>query len=254
MGLKEAGLRGSLRSVSTGVSAIPDSEADQKLIHRWVLDDVNGVVQDSIGDADGTNNGVSSVSGDWAGGSAGDSDGVDDDILTSTLGNFGSNMDSDFAIAFSIQTTDGDDKSIINYTDTDDDLRLEIRLGHDEADEGEFWFRIVDSSGRGEDNEQSVYSAGTSVDDGNKYRIVLNKSGTDSEDVDIWLNQSEISVTNRGNGNPTDFRNFDNPVPLFARNLNGSVDNRINAILDDVCFFDNSLTQTEIGSYDNPWD
>ena len=50
----------------------PNTEADDKLLHRWAITEVDGTLEDSIGSADGTNNGITEVKGDYAGGIAGD--------------------------------------------------------------------------------------------------------------------------------------------------------------------------------------
>ncbi len=98
---------GALTTVWEASTSSPSaSEADAKLAHRWRLDDVNGTITDSVGSADGTNNGVTSAPGDWIGGSAGDGGSGDNYIETTTLGGYGSNMADDFAVAFTIQTTD----------------------------------------------------------------------------------------------------------------------------------------------------
>jgi hypothetical protein len=82
-------------------SNVSESEANEKLIHRWILNDMGGTVEDDVGSATGNIDGVKSVNGDWMGGSAYESNGTTDYIKTTTLGSFGSNMDSDFALSFS---------------------------------------------------------------------------------------------------------------------------------------------------------
>ena len=55
MGLKESGLRGSLRNVSVGMGAIPDSA-----IHQYPTDEGSGTtLGDNVGSADGTISGAS---------------------------------------------------------------------------------------------------------------------------------------------------------------------------------------------------
>ena len=245
MGLKESGLRGSLRSVNTGVVAIPNSEADQKLAHRWVLNDVNGTVEDSIGGAEGANNGITSVAGDWAGDSAGEGDG-NSHILTSTLGGFGSGMDSDFAVAFSIQTTDTDTPRILGVENVDDDTSFQTVIGNQGENEAEIL--LTDSV-----NNFTIVYGSTNVADGGQYRIVFNKTGGSAADIDIWVNQSEDDTTNAFDQGQTGFSDFDTELALFARNESGNVRNEINGVVDDICLFSDSLTQAEIESYNNPY-
>ena len=76
MGLKEAGLRGSLRSLSTDVTIIPDSG----LLHSWTVSDTTGPIIDQEGTKD-----LSVVGGSfdettaaWKDGVAFEADGTDD--------------------------------------------------------------------------------------------------------------------------------------------------------------------------------
>ena len=243
MGLKESGLRGSLRSVSTAVPT-PDSEANQKLVHRWVLDDVNGTVQDSIGDADGENNGVSSIDGNWVGESAGEGNGVDANIITSPLGDFGSKVDDGVAIALSISDTS-----------TDNTRALGIRHPEEEADtlylalqgDGEIRAEVSpdDFSTRfALDTEEQTFN------DGAQYRIVFNIIDPSNNDGEIWANQSEESTVFFQDDGPSGFSNWSNDFQLFSWDS----DLFWEGVIDDVCLFDEPLTASEIQSYDNPWE
>ena len=224
--------------------AIPDSEADQKLVHRWVLDDVNGMVEDSIANADGTNNGVTSVSGDWAGGSAGDGDGVGDYIETTTWGDFGSNMGTDFAIALSLKTSTSDDSIFLGVMNQGDSMRLEPQIRS-----GRLELQIADADGDFEREETDS----DGFNDDQPYRVVFNKTGNSATDFEIWTNQSQEATStgiSQGFSNASD---FDIPVWLFAENREGSLDSPLDGVIDDICVFNESLTQSEIESYQNPW-
>jgi len=242
MGLKNGGLRGSLRNIGTSVG-IPDSEADQKLIHRWVLDDVNGTVEDSVGNADGTNNGISSISGDWLGGSAGEGDGLSH-ISTSTLGAFGSALTTDFAIAYSFTTTATSLGRVTAVGNSADSTAL-----YPAIDNGVLTLPLSDSSGNIIGNETNS----ATFNDGEQYRVVLNKKTNDPSNFEIWVNQVEEATSvsvDQGFNTTTD---FDEDLALFAWNNSGSIAQQLSGVLDDICIFDDSLTQLEIGSYENPW-
>ena len=59
MGLKESGLRGSLRSVSTGAGLIPASDVYQKATNHWVYEEGSGtLVADRFGDFDADHTGL----------------------------------------------------------------------------------------------------------------------------------------------------------------------------------------------------
>ena len=220
---------------------ITDSEANQKLNHRWVLDDVNGTVEDLAGNADGTNNGVTSVDGGWAGDSAGEADGSEY-IETTTWGDFGSNMDTDFAIAASFKTAD----SGRFYGVLDDRMGILPRLLSD----GDIVFQIRDNG----DGRLEVTTDNTGFNDNNEHRVVMNKTGNTGSDLEIWVDQAKEPVTVTDDRGWDEVVNFTIDVWLFGANAGGSLNGGMNGIVDDICVFGDSLTQSEIDSYNNPWD
>jgi len=230
--------------------AIPDSEANQKLLHRWVLNDVNGTVEDSEGDADGTNNGIQSTGGDWILDAAGEGDG-DSHIATTTLGDFGSSMDSDFAIALSFTTADNDGNALgVWETAGFSGMALGIPFdGVGGVGDGNFAFLLQDNN----DNTLSVNTQDETFDDGAEYRVVLNKTGNSASDLEIWANQTEESTNTESDDNFGDVVNFTEDLYLFARNAGGSAQREFDGVIDDICIFNDSLTQSEIESYNNPW-
>lgn len=232
-------------------STIQDSEANQKLIHRWVLDDVNDTVKDYVGSATGNVNGATSVNGNWVSESATDGNGSTDYIETSTLGSFGSNLDTDFAFAFSAQF---DSNGIFG---TVDDMSFNVfSNGSGGTSTGEIAFNIQDQNG----NSERVHTSGTRYDDGNPYRFVFNKKTNNASNFEIWVNQSEksIRVDSSDGFSSSAVGEFNEEFTLLARNLGsqygGGFDGYWDMILDDVCIFNDSLTQTEIESYTNPWE
>jgi len=229
------------------------ASAPSSAIHRWKLDDVaSGTATDSIGSADGTVNGVSSVSGDYQGGSAGDGDGVDDYIDTTTLGSFGLNMTSDFAIAFTLDGfTDTSRSHVAGVVNSTDSTFLLIRLAA--VKDGDIQMIVSDKNGEDID---AATDSGSLIDDGGKYRVVINKTGNDGTDIEIWINKTEESsspvFTQNNFQNPTD---FDGNFALFARNNAGTIEENLDAILDDVIIYNDSLSSSEIQDDYNiqPW-
>lgn len=244
--------------VSGGGDAVPDSEADQKLVHRYVLDDVNGTVEDSVGNADGTVNGVTSVSGDYAGGSAGDGDGTDDYIeLTSAINTWFSNLESSAALAFTVDNFTADSNTAFGSSDGNTNF-YQIRFNPRGEASGKIGLDLRNGSDTG-DEELTYANGDTNINDGNPYRIVFNwPSGIDStgdSDVEIWINQGQESISVLRSSAGTGSLYSPSYVPyLFALNNTGSANNFSEPTLDDVCFFDDSLTQSEIESYVNPWE
>ena len=233
------------------ISAIPDSEANEKLIHRWVLADDNGSldVSDFEGDEDGDNNGVSLVEGEYSGGVAGEGDGTDDHILTGTWGDFGQNRDTGFALAYSIDDFTSDDRAeVIGVIDENGDENMQASVSRDNSGDVQF------SMQAGGDGIRQETIEGNLVDDGNEHRVVINVTGTSVEDCEIWLDQTELEVNDSRDSGFSDPANFVDDVALFARNFGGSVANHLPGVLDDICVFDSPLTQSEIEGYQNPWD
>jgi len=229
--------------------AIPDSEANQKLVHRWILSDDGGVldVSDSVGSANGTNNGVSVTTGDWADAAAGDGDGVDDYIETTTWGDFGSNMGSGFAIAWSLVSTDDDAHFFGTRTDGGD--RVEANIGGFGAPSDALGFILEDTNG----NEERIHSD-ENVNDGSQKRIVWNVPEPDPDEWEVYINQSSVAYTVDESSGASSFNDFGEAVALFARNLEGSVESHINTVIDDFCVYGDDLSQSEAESYNNPWD
>lgn len=231
--------------------AIPDSEANQKLIHRWLLNDVNGSVADSVGSATGANNGVVSVEGDYAGGSAGDGGTGDNYIATASLGSFGSNLSTDHAIAFSVDSYAGGDFPHIGIVNTGSSGSVDCDIQFDSPSNGAVSYRLRDSTG-------DIYSertdSGGYVDDQQPHRIVINKTAnTGAGGIDIWVDKTNVQSSIVFDQGFDTSENFTHDYYLFARNNAGSVIDSLNAVLDDYCIFNDSLTQSEIESYTYPW-
>lgn len=222
---------------------ITESEADSKLAHRWYLSSDSSPFPDQIGSADGTNYGPTQVTGDWVDGAARDGDGADDYVETTTWGSFGSNMDTGWAIAFSINTSDGGFSSIIG-TDANY-LRLDI-AGVDGGSGTLTWFMRDDGG-----NDLHV-GTDNRYDDGSPHRVVFNKTGNTASDLEIWVDGTDVAQSVYRDESWGTVSDFSNPVPLFCR-YNSGYQDFVDATLDDPCVFGSSLTQSEIESYDTPW-
>ena len=242
MGLNSGGVRTGLRNVSE-IGVIPDSA-----IHHWQYDEGSGTtVTDSIGDADGTINGPAWTSGTWTGGWALDGDGTDDYVDHTTLDSFGSSMGSDFAIAFSVQTTDtiGDSTVFGTYNDNN---TTALVFGNSTTEQN-FFIR--------DDNEDNLnLSFDTSpIEDGSPHRVVVNKTGTAGTEYEIWFDGSEQSVTVVQDNGPSSFSDFQYALTYFGRNVRGSIDKHLNGVVDNPLVFNSSLSSQQISNdYDRqPW-
>jgi len=220
---------------------IPDSEANQKLIHRWYLSEDTDPFVDQIGSSNGTNNGTTQVTGQqYIDGAAREGDGVGDFVDVGTLADFGSNMDTDFAIGLSIDNHTGGNSQLLGALSN---MGLAPRVSQPSDGFVRFFINDLDSSTLRVETDASA-----GVDDGNEHRIVFNKIA--NSDAEIWVDQSEEPssvTTDQGFGNVAD---FNDALYLFAANLGNLF---YDGVLDDVCFYNDSLTQSEIQSYQNPW-
>ena len=239
--------------MSTRVDAIPDSEADQKLIHRWVLTDDDGSlgVADSEGNADGTNNGVSLVtSSNFADGAAGEGDGSSH-IETTTLGSFGSDVGNGCAVAFTIDISASSRSTVLgSINSTGDFFETAVNIDGDfNSDEGNVQMRVRD----GNEDELTADLGVTSLNDGQPHRVVWNIVDPSNNDVEGYFDQTESTTLVRTQS-PSNFSDWDTALMLFARSIQGTPDNPMDGIIDDVCLFGEALTTTEAQSYNNPWD
>jgi hypothetical protein len=229
---------------STVFDAIPDSA-----IHRWILDTVgDGTAEDSIGSADGSVTGVSSVSSaDYQDGAAGEGDGSDDNIQTSTLGSFGSDMDTDFAIAFSIDNYGGAASAFgIRLTGASGNMGCNVELS--QANSGDIQLDLADTDG---DTFRERTSNGGYIDDNNLHRVLLNKTGNTVGDIQVFIadagdgSYSAVSMTNEFQQGFDTVEDFTDDFTLFATMDDGSINRFVPAVFDDIILYDNSLSSAE---------
>ena len=213
-------------------------------IHRWRLDDVNSTVSDSIGSVSGSVLGVSSVSGDWQGGSAGEGDGTDDEIILTNLSDFDNDLtEPPFSIAFTVETTDGEDVGFFGFEDPD---RWKIMSG-DIGPEG--GIDIVTAGDDGED-EQTRTADGSLIDDGNPHRVVCVIPEVDANNFEVYVDTDSKSMdVRRDFSSASSF--IDGEVALFSENGGAHLD----GIMDDVIIYDEAIGQSGVDSdYDlQPW-
>lgn len=232
-------------------SIVPDSEADDKLKHRWYLSNDSPPFTDQVGSADSTSvTGTTQVTGDYVNGAARSANGNGDLIKTTTWGNFGSNMNTDFAIAFSISPFG--EGTILGVENSNGEMTLTVRT--DDAFGGALGTLTCAMRGDRRTGNSSVESS-TDLTSGGPYRVVFNKRTNNESSWEIWINQSDDT----GSVNRTGFDeqyvvDFNEKVSFFGYNNAGNAVGDLDAVLDDFCVFTDSLTQSEIQSYNNPWE
>lgn len=239
---------------TTRWTAIPASEADQKLIHRWYLSEASAPFIDQVGTADSTSvTGTTQVTGGYVDDAARDGDGVDDYISTTTLGDFGGTVreGGDFAYAFTIVPSNVTDDcrlcGVANSSFGNGQLS-EIRLARG-GNSGEIKFREHDAN----DNRMTVRTGTGLMTNGEPYRIVCNAVGNDASNWEIYVNQTDETLTADDNGGLSNCENWNYDYTLFADNSTGTREFFADVVIDDFCIFNDSLTPSEAQSYTNPW-
>lgn len=209
----------------------------------WPMDEGSGsTVADNEGTHDGAWNGSGWTSGTWIGDYALDGDGTDDYIDTTSWGTFGSQMDTDIAIAMTFQSSASNQYDRLCRVDNSaDSMRLNLAL-NSSAGGGEVFFQIHDSSG----NNTTVETSTGGFNDGSPHRVVFNKTANSASGFGIWVDNTDMStstVSDQGVGTVSD---FDEIVPFMCRNNSGTIEDFHDVLLDDIVVYQTSLTSTEI--------
>ena len=174
MGLKESGLRGSLRNVSVGIDAIPDS-----VVYQWRREDFADPWPANVSDVDMTVNGLSTTNGFVTG------DGTDDHGLADgpqTL----PNNNPDIGLAFTFRTSDVDDIHPV-FAVEDGTERFAVWLGR--RTNGAINLEFHD----GNDDRYEVETDLT-FDDGDAHAVILNKPDDNPSNLDIFVDDMENAV------------------------------------------------------------
>ena len=229
MGLKESGLRGSLRNVSVGIDAIPDSA-----VWQVVAEDFGDSWSDQVGDADLDVDGLSESTMDGADSIFGD--GNSDNAVEQSIGDVPIIEQNDtWAALVTIQTTD--DGWI---------------FGSSDAGDTEFWFRVLSGGGFqvtvSDDSGDSIrYESETVVADGEPHAIVVNKPS--NSELEIWIDdmndEDEEGVeTLDQEFDPNDYtRQF--PLTFFARDNGDGPEGHIEADIGCFEFADETYSEAE---------
>jgi len=164
-------------------------------------------------------------------------DGVDDHGQTSTMGSFGSDMDTNFAIAVGFSTTSTGRCATVNDSGTICGFGNDAIGG---SSNGTFTVLFRDEG----DNRISAETT-SAVDDGGDHVFIINKTGNNAGDIAIYdspTNDVSVAGVNESFTNPA---NFNFPFTYFAQNAFGSIGNYWNVDLGQIIWFNDSLTQSE---------
>lgn len=233
--------------VSIG-TVIPDSVRNQ-----YIYDDFSpSNWPDSVGSSDiSTITGPVAASSAFSGEGGVSGDGTDGYAQSDTMGSFGSNRGSDFAISVPFNTSDTGGMILAVAESLGDTLELGVGISWHGAGSGELGFRLRDSAG----NALAEKTSGSSFNDGSDHHLIINKVGNAAGGVEFYVDDMDTAVsstneTDDGFGNAS-VDNLPYPMTYFARSNDGTIGQYLDITLGDVRWFSNSLTATERNNVHN---
>ena len=241
MGLKEAGLRGSLRSVSTGVPPIPDSDIFQNPIYRfgyWEVNESDGTSPFDLpeviaGLSDATAVGGPTYNTDQEGTAAGEYDGVDDghDVSADSQHPSGNEDISVAALVYPRNATD--EQNIYTYGDSGEPgIRIESGIIDGEVSMGGVGSGFPLAQGGTVPTDEWITMGGLTDSNTAEMSAVLNGSfvATDSND--------ESDVTD------------DNHSIAYNASIDGSY---ANVFIGDMIICDGTESEAAFQEYHDEW-
>jgi hypothetical protein len=234
------------RSVVRPVQAVaPDS-----LIHEYRAQNfTSSTWTDSAQSADITPNGLTSstltsepsVSGD----------GVDDSGFGTQLGSFGSDLATDIAVEFVIQTADSGGVLGVVFTGPNEEEFFIIEINDSSSSApGAITFRMRADDGGGAilQRESSIR-----VDDGSAHHVIVNKQSNSANGIELIIDGvDETGQIVSDDLNPGRLVDFTDEIAYFAVNDRGSVITPIDADIPLIRLFDDSLSsQTQQDLFDS---
>lgn len=219
---------------------IPDSA-----VYRWKLDDVNGTISDSVGSNNGSNNGITSTSGEWIGGSAGEGDGSSH-IMFDTLPELTNIGSGTYSVAFTIQTTDNDVYVAGSRANESKDGRLIFGIGSPSGIDASGGRMGIKRARTDSPSSGQRLATTTEINDGQPHRVVFTSDGPFADDCMFYVD-GEPGISSERNGD-VDNGSGDLTVDfaMFGSNRDGSVSLEMDGILDEWIFFDDELTDSEV--------
>ena len=208
---------------------------------------------------DGIRNGTDWITNGWVDGHAIENENASDNsgdfIESTTWGDFFSNADQDFWLAFTVQTTDR------KASGTNGPMLFGESHRENEAQwliagigtHSDFFGDSPDQIGlslRDDDGDVLNIEADPQINDGEQYRVVMNKvANTGAGAIEIYIDGEQVSTTVNADQGFASGSNvlddFQHPVYLFAENNEGDYWRGTEGILDDFIVGEPGTTLTE---------
>jgi len=218
------------------LSAIPDS-----VVYQYLMNEGSGqTLADSIGNEEISTNFENWVSdSEYEGGYKIVSDGVDDSGDDGTMGNFGSTMDTNFAIGLQCEFDHTNAEAILGVLNDGENTLLNIVPNFGTS--GALAIDIRSDNG----NLQRIETG--QINDGDRKTVLFNKTGQSASDMEVYVNDpdTDVSSVNINDGDHGTFSDFEYNMTYFARDNRGSVDSYFDGGLGLVEWFDDSLSSQE---------
>jgi len=231
-------------------AALPSNAIPDGGLFRWTFDssDISGsTITDIWGDNNATNNGAttgaSGLATNYNSGEAISYNGSSDFTEHTTLDDFGSNLDSDWAFGFWIKgsTLDG------NFG-VESGPKIAIEFGSAAFNTSAFQLKLLGL------NKKNVIFTNQNVDDGNAHLIGWQSqgNGSSSDEIELYIDgaQANTSIA-KNDGDLTDVQNFSDPFVMGAFNSEGNIKQFMDCEIDDLRFFNRSLSGTEWSNWFN---
>ena len=244
MGLKESGLRGSLRNVSVGIDAIPDSDIFQNPIYRYdyssvgVSDETSpfDVPESLAGLNDATAEGSPIFREDQEGVAAGEYDGIDDGHNADSDSNTPTGTDAVSMAALVYVRSFDSNNCIYNYGpgSSGDTVNLNVR------DDGRVLFRVNGGDFVTADSSTGLFETGQWV-------TVGGSLFSDGQDGEVFYNGDQVGATS-GEDTP-DLQNESHSIGYNR----GDNDEYSDAFIADVIICDGREVESAYSEYHSEW-
>ena len=236
-------------------SAIPDSAVLHYPFLERTTNSIVEVLEGSDGEVDGD---VDNISNTWWQGYAEQHDGGL--IWLDELNEWAENLSGTSGFAITVETNN-DGHIFGGRFNGDSPPVWAVSIGTDDGfaeagSSGDVAFTIRDGLG----NSIESWSGDLNASDGNRHRIFTRKTGTTSEDIEIWVDGTELSLSFDGEDtlDDTEFNSFTDEVPFFdnssetGRSVRG--DPLSGGVLDNAVFYEDPTEDDIANDYNvQPW-
>jgi hypothetical protein len=250
MGLKQGGLRGSLRNVSVGANVIPDSVVIQYYGDTWGQGDstwVDDATDDGSQDMQITGDPQASTLSDGADSILADGSG-DYGLFTLPSSFEGSSLNS-FSIEVSLQWSNDNRNRCFGILNSGDAQRIILTPNDDPSgqnDPGNINFNVRDTNNN---NLSVAIDGGASFNDGNRHDVTFIVNDASSPDVSLIVDGTSQPLAFSNQDQLTNFGPWDVDCAAWALNNGGSLQGISQLNIAAFRWHDSPISSQTIGEY-----